>query len=771
LNGTRDLPQAERSASSDQAPTEESRAQRHLRGQYEVARALAESPTLGEATPRILRAVCEVLGWEFGAMWAVRERLETLECVGTWRAPWVSAEEFEQETRTLAFGPGHGLPGSVWKTGQPIWAEDFSVHTTIQRAVQARSAGLHAAFCVPVSLGPKVLGVLEFFSSQVRPPDEELLAMMTALGRQIGQFIERKDAERELRENVARSIAMLRSSLDCVIGMDQDGRITEFNPAAERTFGHRRVDVLGKSLAETIVPRRLRDRHRAGLARYLETGEGRVIGNRIELTALRSDGSEFPVEVAISRVDAPGPPLFTGYLRDITNRKRREEERAHLLAAERGARADAEAGRERLSFLAEASAFLAGALDYTATLTRLADLAVTRIADWCVIDMVEEDGVLRPMALAHRDPQKLRWARDLEERYPPDPDAPRGPANVVRTGLPELNAEITDELLRAVARDEEMLRILRELGMTSAMSVPLSARGRTLGVMTFVSTAADRHYGPADLALAEELAGNAALAVDNARLFTEAERLNEELEARVADRTAELEASNRELEAFSYSVSHDLRAPLRAIDGFSRILIKDYGERMEEQAREYLGIVREGAQQMGRLIDDLLAFSRLGRQAIAKREVDPGELVRRVLDQLAPEMDGREVDVRVLELPTCQADPALLQQVYANLLENALKFTRTRSPAVVEVGSEGRPDGQVVYFVKDNGVGFDIRYADRLFGVFQRMHRAEDYEGTGVGLAIVQRVIHRHGGDVWAEAEPDVGATFLFTLDGEGSDG
>jgi PAS domain S-box-containing protein len=240
-------------------------------------------------------------------------------------------------------------------------------------------------------------------------------------------------------------------------------------------------------------------------------------------------------------------------------------------------------------------------------------------------------------------------------------------------------------------------------------------------------------------------------------------QLNDELQERIL----QTEEANRELEAFSYSVSHDLRAPLRAMVGFSRILLEEHAPQLGEEVRHYLTLVRENAQQMGRLIDALLNFSRLGRQPLVKERVAPAELVRRVLEELGADRRG-QLAIRLDELPVCQADPVLLKQVFTNLLANALKYTGQRDEAVIQIGSQDDTDrpGQCLYFVKDNGVGFDMRYVHKLFGVFQRLHRAEDYEGTGVGLATVQRIVNRHGGRVWAEAEPDRGATFYFTLPG-----
>jgi PAS domain S-box-containing protein len=241
------------------------------------------------------------------------------------------------------------------------------------------------------------------------------------------------------------------------------------------------------------------------------------------------------------------------------------------------------------------------------------------------------------------------------------------------------------------------------------------------------------------------------------------QQLNNELEQRVRQRTAELEAANKELEAFSYSVSHDLRAPLRAVNGFAEIVMDEFGSQVPEDARRHLERIRKGAVRMGELIDDLLAFSRLSRQAMTSAVVDPARLVQAALDELAPQREGRKIDIHVAKLPACRGDGALLRQVWVNLISNAVKYTAGRETAVVEIGCE-RENDQDVFFVRDNGAGFDMQYAGKLFGVFQRLHRAEEFEGTGVGLAIVQRIVHRHGGRIWAAAAEGRGASFHFTL-------
>jgi signal transduction histidine kinase len=239
----------------------------------------------------------------------------------------------------------------------------------------------------------------------------------------------------------------------------------------------------------------------------------------------------------------------------------------------------------------------------------------------------------------------------------------------------------------------------------------------------------------------------------------EIQGLNRELE----DRVGELTELTQELEAFTYSVSHDLRAPLRHIDGFSKILLDESADHLNEAGRRAMDRIRYGAQQMGRMIDDLLEFSRLGRRDIARRPTNLRHLVDECLDVLKPAMEGRDIDLRIGELPMLDCDPALIKHVIVNLLSNAIKFTRDNKPAVIEIGQIGGYETPVIY-VRDNGVGFDMRYVDKLFGIFQRLHRREDFEGIGVGLATVQRVIHKHGGRVWAESEIGKGATFYFAL-------
>jgi len=240
-----------------------------------------------------------------------------------------------------------------------------------------------------------------------------------------------------------------------------------------------------------------------------------------------------------------------------------------------------------------------------------------------------------------------------------------------------------------------------------------------------------------------------------------------QLEARVRERTEELHASNSELEAFTYSVSHDLRAPLRHITGFATLLHQQAGASLDDQGRRYLTTITDAAARMATLIDDLLAFSRMGRANVSKRRVDLSQLVREAREEVSTDVNGRRIAWDIHDLPPVDADPALLRPVLVNLLSNAVKYTGTRNEARIEVGTESRA-GELVVFVRDNGVGFDMAYAHKLFGVFQRLHRADEFSGTGIGLANVRRIIQRHGGRTWAEGALDAGATFYFSLPSQG---
>ncbi len=321
---------------------------------------------------------------------------------------------------------------------------------------------------------------------------------------------------------------------------------------------------------------------------------------------------------------------------------------------------------------------------------------------------------------------------------------------------------------------ERLAPVMIREGMQSIAAVPILWQGNVLGGLNLGSRS-PRSFSTEEVRLLTAIGHSLGMWVRNARLYEQlqselAERKRAEQTARQMNRElewqkTELEVANRGLESFSYSVSHDLRAPLAAIDGFTRLLEREYAGELPEHARQLLRLIQENAAMMQRLINDLLAFSRSGRQPLNKQRVAPGDIAAQALEELRATYGNRQVEIDIHAMPTCAVDPALLKQVYINLLSNAIKFTRKRPVARIEVGSEhSEGEDRPAFFVRDNGVGFDPERADRLFGVFQRLHSEDEYEGTGVGLAIVERIVKRHGGRVWADAAVDRGATFYFTL-------
>jgi PAS domain S-box-containing protein len=310
-----------------------------------VARTLAEGEDASETYDTVLAAIGTGLGWQLGAVWEVTPDGRALRCVAIWQAPDASAPEFVELTRSLALAPGEGLPGRVWEEGEVAWIPDVPTDSNFPRANAGAREGLGAAFAFPIRVPTHVCGVMEFFAGEFHEPDERLLASMAVLGNLIGQYVVRRRAEQKSRERDALTRAILGSALDAIIVMDADGRVLEFNRGAENMFGYTSGEVVDEDMAELIVPPSLREAHRAGLARYLRTGSGSYLDNRIEIRGLRANGEEFPVELTITQIDRPDAPVFAGFIRDITERKQAEEEirksRARLVES-----ADAE--RQRL---------------------------------------------------------------------------------------------------------------------------------------------------------------------------------------------------------------------------------------------------------------------------------------------------------------------------------------------------------------------------------------------------------------------------------------
>ncbi len=417
---------------------------------------------------------------------------------------------------------------------------------------------------------------------------------------------------------------------------------------------------------------------------------------------------------------------------------------------------DAERQANRLQALAESGQMFAEA---STDLARLLQIVARRFSDLvgeaANIRLIEGDQLV-PVASYHPDPQTERYLREYHDTTPLRLGEGIS-GEVLATGEPYFVPQVDfDQFKQQVA--PSFVPIFEAIGITSMIVVRLRARGINLGYLSLFRTSSTRApYTRDDLHLVHDLADRAALAIDTSRLLADLER-------RVAERTQALENANRELEAFAFSVSHDLRSPLRSIAAFSQILEEDHAPALADDARKMLDAIRRNAHQMSHLIEDLLRLSRLGHRAIQPvSEIDMRDVVETVLTGIRTANPELAIELRLGELPPAIANVELLRQVWTNLLDNAVKYSRRRPVAIIEVAGQ-REAGELRYTVTDHGAGFDPQQADKLFGVFQRLHSDSDFEGTGVGLALVQRIVTRHGGRVWAEGRLGQGATFGFGL-------
>ncbi|HET7909165.1 MAG TPA: PAS domain S-box protein, partial [Nitrospira sp.] len=770
---------------------------------------------------------------------------------------------------------------------------------------------------------------------------------------------DRKRADEASREGEARTRSIFESALDAFITMDAEGRVQDFNPAAERMFGYSQSEALGRRVADLIIPPPLRDRHREGLRRYLAAGGSTALGRRVQMTAMRADGTEFPVELSIVVTQRPGlAPFFTASVRDLTERLKAEAA-THQLASVLDNSTDfigmcdlkgvpfyvnkyglsmvgleslEEAQRTHITqfFFPEdqnliVNEFLPSVLEkgdgeieirfrhfktaaalwmlyrvfvlkdpkgeriglatvsrniserkageratahLAAIVTSSDDAIVSKdltgiVATWNhgaerlfgykaeemigqpitklmppdrqdeerrILDRVSRGEVVEPY-------ETVRYRKDGTALHVSLTVSPLFDGQGRPIGASKIARDITERVRQQELLAHSRERLRQALQYQEAVFSNIGEGLYTVdskGLVVSVNVAAERllgwtrdelvgrnmhelaHYKhpdgkpfPADhcaivrvLMTGTPLVGHEDLFIRRDGTFfdvvcsvspirsrdeitglvivfrdvTQQKRAEDALKDRERALTAAndelnqqktgLAEANKELQSFSYSVSHDLRAPLRTIDAYVRIVEEDHGPELNNEVRRCLGIVKKAAGQAGELIDDLLEFSRLGRIGIDFRQTKMTELAKEAASELALAHAGPRIDLTIGDLPLCHGDWRLLKLVWANLLSNALKFTRGRPFTQIEVGwlPDDRRSDCVVYYVKDNGVGFDMKYVHKLFGVFQRLHLKDEFEGTGVGLAIVQRIVHRHAGRVWAEGKIDGGATFYFSL-------
>lgn len=565
---------------------------------------------------------------------------------------------------------------------------------------------------------------------------------------------------KELDDAFHLSSAIVESSEDAIISKTLDGVVTSWNEGAEQMYGYSKLEILNKSISIIIPPENSDEFN--NIMDKIRKGE-RL--DHYQTKRVKKDGSRIFVSVSISPIKDKFKRIIgaSTIARDITRLKLMEEERDKLLKNEIKLREKSEKVGERLAFLSEASKILSSSLDYETILASIAGISVPFICDWCAIDLINENKKLKRVAVVHSDAKKKNYADQLQKIFEDIPEESTNVYEVMRTGKSIFSPVVSAEHFQHGEINIELLSIIQALGLSSLIVAPLKSRGKIFGAITLVMRESNRTYDEDDLSFIEEIANRAAIAIDNVMLYKDSQVLNAELEKRVKLRTEQLETAKNELETFSYSVSHDLKAPLRAIEGFSKLLLEEHAGSLNEEAKRLFNIVISNTARMSQLIEDLLEFSRVTRIQMTKINIDMMKLVENIFNDLKNLENGRSITLSLNNLSPAEVDPSMIRQVWINLIANAIKFTRSRDSATIQIGNEIE-NGSKIYFIKDNGVGFDMKYSQNLFGVFQRLHSYKDFEGTGVGLALVERIIKRHGGRIWADAKLNEGASFYFTL-------
>ena len=723
---------------------------------------------------------------------------------------------------------GCGPSGTAFRERRSLMCNDIlNDPATLPWRDEVTRRGWRALAAFPIRMQGEVCGTLTVYADELNFFQKKEVALLEEAASDVSFALDNlaREEARQLGESSSvRLAAIVQSSDDAIIGKDINGVVISWNAGAEKIFGYPAHEITGQSIMRLIPADRQQEE--AEILTHVRGGES---VRHFETVRVRKDGGAIDVSVTVSPIkDSTGKIIGASKIvRDITERKRSDE--ALRVTQERLGSALAAGAIGTWTW--DIANDVLTADEYTALVFSVEPAAAAKgLSAAAYLQAVEtedrpaiEAGLANaietcgPYDIEYRVRQKNGTLRWLQARGRVESDA-AGKAvsfhgavmDITARKQAEMAARDSEEKFRTMANSMSQLAWIaqpdgfifwynrRWYEYTGTTPKQMEGWGwqsvhdpEVLPKVMALWTAAINAGKPFEmefplrgadglfrifLTRGQPLKDSEGRVVqwfgtntdvdELKRAEEKVSQLNAELEQRVAERTLQLEYANKELEAFSYSVSHDLRAPLRAMNGFAGIVLEEFGPQLPAQAAHYLNRIRNGGVKMGQLIDDLLAFSRLSRQSLKRQPVDTARLVQNVLDDLAPQREGRMIEIKTGTLPICWGDPSLLKQVWVNLLSNAVKYTSGRDPAVIEIGCDGKGE-ENVYYVSDNGTGFDMQYAHKLFGVFQRLHRADEFEGTGVGLAIVQRVIHRHGGRVWAEAELGWGATFRFTLEKE----
>jgi PAS domain S-box-containing protein len=716
--------------------TDRHRTERRIATQLALTNLLGEEQPYEHTAREVMRTICESLGWDMGALWDVRG--DVLVCVDHWQPPDIDPDA----ANALCEGrlrKGEGLLGTVWERGEPVWAPDFRDPELFPRAPAAARAGIRSAVAFPITSAGRFVGAMEFFSRQHREPEQALMPVITLIGAQVGDFIDRRRTLAAMRESEQRFRLIAETAQDAIFTIDEQSVITFSNPAVERIFGYTPEEVFGQPL-EMLIPPRLREAHRRGIERYLRTREKHIPWTGVELPALHKDGHEFECEISFGEWTSGDHTIFTGLARDVTERKR-------ALEQEQRARAEAESAREQLERRAEEeSAFrhlasaLTGAVEMTEVLYEITNRAtqVTR-ADGVYVERIVRDGGVTQVEVVAA--------------------AGRGtPPRGLRVAFP---GSMTDEMIQngkpVVLADMKMFGqhmapyLADTCPQCEVLVTPLIADREPLGALVLLnSRASGRHFRDGDIIRARTLGDLTSLALRRVRLMEQEREAKEKAETavRVRDETLGI-------------VSHDLRNPLTKIVISADLL----ADSPAEEQPELIDTIRSAARQMERLIQDLLDVARLesGKLTVARDTVDTNQLVRDMCEshaRVAQRKQQRIVCELDERLPDICGDHDRLVQVFGNLIGNAMKFAPERGVITIEA----TPEGKFVRFsVSDTGPGIPEADLKKVFTPYWQAKKTA-HMGAGLGLAIVRGIIEAHGGKVWAENAPGGGAVFTFTI-------
>lgn len=829
--------------------------------EHRIAQILAESAPLEQTMPRILETLCQSLTMDFGIQWELDADSTGYRRSLLWCRPQLDRAALEAQLVSVL---PDGCPcDRIWQTTQPQWFDREELKAC---GIAPDVAGLPATastLFLPIALASRVVCVLELRTSEAHSRDLELLSSARAIGSQIGQYMERKRAEDDLRAEKEYIGHIIATAPTLIVSIAPDGTTRSINPTIRDIAGYLPAELHARNFwrllhsgAPDEVARLLAAAARGGAADHhlaIRTRDGELRDLSVSAAARRAADGSIVEYIVVGT--------------DVTARRLDEARRAAEYAVAR-ALSEEQSEREAIERILGTVCEI---LDWDCGIYRVSD-PVTQFVS-CPYAWSKPEPELRMLAdtLAeshYLDAQTMYW-RTVDSGQPQwENDLPRRVGARLRARVERAN--VCSALSVPVAAGERFLGVLQFFGRSTnrpenVLLEAMQAVGRQVG--QFIErkrVEAERHQADErlrniaanipgivfeyrlrpDLSAAFEFVSERALdmleespgelTLDPRLMFKlvdpayrrqllrsmrvsratrslwiaempirtrsgrirwvrgqsmpkyledgsvvwdgvivdvtaqkQAEhaiqQMNEQLERRVADRTAQLSAANRELESFAYSVSHDLRAPLRSIDGFSRILMEEYGQTLNPMASNYLVRVRNASQRMGQLIDDLLSLSRVTRSELKRVRTDLTAIAQAIVQELRGDSPERNVNVSVHPGMSCLADPSLIRIALYNLIGNAWKFTSKRADASIEFGALTQRN-KTVYYIRDNGAGFDMEHAGKLFGAFQRLHSPRDFEGTGVGLATVSRIIDRHGGTVWAESMVDQGATFYFTL-------